>query len=89
MSVCVSHQPSGADLPGTVAALARQVLAVSQDARGPSALERQPGVDEGRGSAVMVHKERLQVHTRTFCDMKCIICTPKELKRVFIVLSCI
>lgn len=59
----VSHQSSWADLPGTVAALAGQVLAVSQEARGPSALERQPGVDEGGGTAVMVHEERLHVYT--------------------------
>ncbi|TNN46366.1 hypothetical protein EYF80_043426 [Liparis tanakae] len=41
-----SHQSPWADLPGTVAALPSQVLAVGQDARGPSALERKPGVDE-------------------------------------------
>lgn len=47
-----------------MAALASQVLAVSQEARGPSALERQPGVDEGRRTAVMVHKERLHMYTQ-------------------------
>lgn len=59
MTRVFTHQSPGADLPGTVAALARQVLPVSQDAWGPSALERQPWVDEGCGSAVVVHKERL------------------------------
>lgn len=47
-----------------MAALAGQVLAVSQKARrGPRALERQPGVDEGGGAAVMVHEERLHMYT--------------------------
>lgn len=59
-----SHQSSWADLAGAVAALAGQVLAVGQEARGPSALERQPGVDERGGSTVMVHKERLQARNR-------------------------
>lgn len=45
-----------------MAALTCQVLAVGQEARGPSALERQSGVDECGGTAVMVHKERLQAH---------------------------
>lgn len=55
----VTHQPPWADLAGAVAALAGQVLPMSQDAGGPSALEGQTGVDEGGGSAVMVHEERL------------------------------
>jgi len=58
-----SHQSPWADLPGTVAALPSQVLAVGQDAWGPSALERKPGVDEGGSTAGMVHKERLHVYT--------------------------
>lgn len=47
-----------------MAALAGQVLAVGEDAGGPGALERQPGVDEGGGAAVMVHEERLHSYTR-------------------------
>lgn len=43
-----------------MAALAGQVLAVSEEAGGPAALQRQPGVDEGGGAAVVVHKERLR-----------------------------
>lgn len=35
-----SHQSPRADLPGAVAALTCQVLVVSQEARGPRALER-------------------------------------------------
>lgn len=46
-------------LPGAVAALAAQVLPVGQQAGGAGALEGQPRVDEGRGAAVVVHKERL------------------------------
>lgn len=59
-----SHQSPRADLPGAVAALASQVLPVGQEARGPSALERKPGVDEGGGAAVMVHEERLNMYTQ-------------------------
>lgn len=54
-----------------MAALAGQVLAVGEDARRPAALQRQPRVDEGGGSAVVVHKERLRaetVHTRNALD---------------------
>lgn len=58
-----SHLSPRADLPGAVAALASQVLAVGQEARGPSALKREPGVDEGGGPAVVVHEERLNVCT--------------------------
>lgn len=48
-----------------MAALAGQVLAVSQEAwGGASTLERQPGVNESGGTAVMVHKERLHTQTR-------------------------
>lgn len=43
-----------------MAALAGQVLAVGEEAGGPAALQRQPGVDEGGGAAVVVHKERLR-----------------------------
>lgn len=46
-----------------MAALAGQVLAVGQEGSGPRALEGQPGVDEGGGTAVMVHEERLHLHT--------------------------
>ena len=46
-----------------MAALAGQVLAVSQDAGGSGALQGQPGVDEAGGAAVMIHKERLRVYT--------------------------
>lgn len=60
MTRVFTRQSSWADLPGTVAALAGQVLAVSQEAwGGASTLERQPGVNESGGTAVMVHKERL------------------------------
>ena len=47
-----------------MAALAGQVLAVGEEAGGPSALERQPGVDEGGGAAVMVHEERLHSYAQ-------------------------
>lgn len=47
-----------------MAALAGQVLAVGEEAGGPGALERQPGVDEGGGAAVMVHEERLHLCAR-------------------------
>lgn len=50
-------------LPGAVAALAAQVLPVGQQAGGARALEGQPRVDEGRGAAVVVHKERLREET--------------------------
>lgn len=55
----MSHQATRADLSGAVAALTGQVLTVSQEARRSGALERQPGVDEGGGAAVVIHKERL------------------------------
>lgn len=55
-----AHQATGAHLPGAVAALAAQVLAVGQQTTGPDALQGQPGVDEGGGAAVVVHKERLR-----------------------------
>lgn len=43
---------------------------MSQEARGPRALEREPGVDEGSGPAVMVHEERLREHTqRQICQV--------------------
>lgn len=42
-----------------MAALSSQVLAVSEEAQRPRALERQPGVNERSGTAVMVYKERL------------------------------
>ena len=51
LCVCVSH------LPGAVAALAAEVLAMSQQTRGAGALEREPGVNEGRGATVMIHEE--------------------------------
>ncbi len=60
----MSYQSSWADLPRTVAALAGQVLAVSEETWGAGALERQSGVDEGGGTAVMVHEERLHVYTK-------------------------
>lgn len=47
-------------LPGTVAALAAQVLAMDQQAGGTGALQGQPRVDEGRGTTVVIHKERLR-----------------------------
>lgn len=55
-----AHQTSGAHLPGAVAALAAQVLPVGQEAAGSSSLQRQPGVNEGGGAAVMIHKEGLE-----------------------------
>lgn len=48
-------------LPGTVAALAAQVLAVGQQPGGARALEGQPRVDEGRGATVVIHEERLRI----------------------------
>lgn len=48
-------------LPGTVAALAAQMLAVGQQPGGARTLEGQPRVDEGRGATVMIHEERLRV----------------------------
>lgn len=56
--VLTQQSPSG-HLSSTVAALASQVLAVSEEAQRPRALERQPGVNERSGTAVMVYKERL------------------------------
>lgn len=50
---------SRAHLPGAVAALSGQVLPVSQRARGPAALQREPRVDERGGPGVVVHEERL------------------------------
>lgn len=47
-------------LASTVAALAAQVLAMGQQAGGTGALEGQPRVDEGRGTTVVIHKERLR-----------------------------
>lgn len=60
----MSHQSAWTDFPSAVATLASQMLAVSQEAWGPGALERQSGVNEGGGTTVMVHKERLQVYTK-------------------------
>lgn len=51
-------------LPSTVAALAAQVLAMGQQAGGTGALQGQPGVDEGRGTTVVIHKERLRRERR-------------------------
>ncbi|KAK3530003.1 hypothetical protein QTP86_009393 [Hemibagrus guttatus] len=48
-----------AHLSGTVAALAAQVLPVSEEAAGPSTLQRQPRVYKGGGAAVVVYKKRL------------------------------
>lgn len=62
-----SYRPAWADLPGAVAALAGQVLAVGQQAGGPRTLERQPGVYEGGGSAVVIHEERL-LRFRKHCE---------------------
>lgn len=47
-------------LPSAVAALAAQVLAVGQQPGGARTLEGQPRVNEGRGAAVVIHKERLR-----------------------------
>lgn len=47
-------------LASAVAALAAQVLAMGQQAGGTGALEGQPRVDEGRGTTVVIHKERLR-----------------------------
>ncbi len=47
-------------LPGTVAALAAQVLPVGQQPGGARTLEGQPRVNEGRGATVVIHKERLR-----------------------------
>ncbi len=47
-------------LSSTVASLAAQVLSVGQQPGGARTLERQPGVDEGRGATVVIHKERLE-----------------------------
>lgn len=44
-------------------ALAAQVLAVGQQPGGAGTLEGQPRVDEGRGSTVVIHEERLRVET--------------------------
>lgn len=46
-------------LPSTVAALAAQVLAMGQQAGGTGTLQGQPRVDEGRGTTIVIHKERL------------------------------
>lgn len=64
------YQTSRADLPGAVAALAGQVLTVSQEAWGPRALKREPGVDESGGTAVVVHEERLRVHRTETCHVE-------------------
>lgn len=57
----VQYVMRAAHLSCAVAALAAQVLAVDQKAAGSSALNRQTGVYEGGGPAVMVHEERLRV----------------------------
>lgn len=44
-----------------MAALAAQVLAVCQQPGGARTLEGKPRVNEGRGTAVVIHKERLRV----------------------------
>lgn len=44
-------------------ALAAQVLAVGQQPGGAGTLEGQPRVDEGRGSTVVIHEERLRIET--------------------------
>lgn len=46
-------------LARAVAALPGQVLPVHQRARGPAALQREPGVDERGGPRVVVHEEGL------------------------------
>lgn len=50
-------------LPSAVAALAAQVLAMRQQAGGTGALQGQPWVDEGRGTTIVIHKERLRRET--------------------------
>lgn len=47
-------------LPGTVAALAAQMLAMGQQPGRAGALEGQPGINEGRGATVVIHKEGLK-----------------------------
>ena len=59
----MSHHAAWADFPCTVAALTGQVLAVCQQAGRAGTLQGQPRIDERGGTAVMVHKERLQTHT--------------------------
>lgn len=59
MTWVFTSQSSRADLPGAVAALACEVVPVSQQTGGPCALEGKPGVNESGGPAVMIHKERL------------------------------
>lgn len=48
-------------LPGAVAALAAQVLAVGQQPGRARTLEGQPWIDEGRGATVVIHKEGLRI----------------------------
>lgn len=51
-------------LPSTVAALAAQMLAVSQQPCRARTLEGQPWVNEGRGATVVIHKEGLGIKTQ-------------------------
>lgn len=47
-------------LPSAVAALPGQVLPMDQSARGPAALQREPGVDKRGGAGVVINKESLE-----------------------------
>lgn len=57
----VVHRQLVSHLPGAVAPLAAQVLAVCQQPSGARTLEGEPRVNEGRGTAVVIHEERLRV----------------------------
>lgn len=47
-------------LTSAVAALPGQVLPMDQGARGPAALQREPGVDKRGGAGVVINKESLE-----------------------------
>lgn len=52
-------------LSSTVATLAAKMLAMGQQPSGPRALEGQPGINEGCGTTVVIHKERLMIEMQT------------------------
>lgn len=53
----LTHTHTPTHLSCTVAAQSLQVLPVSEVVRQPAVLQRDSGVDEGRGTAVVIHKE--------------------------------